>query len=317
MKEAFLITGVFDMLSGGDTGKESNENKEYNMEDYQEMLKEYKNAEAEILINIATIHFENENIPESIKTLKKAIKIYAELEDMAKQGLVYDLMGDVNRYNKNNSSALEDYKKAYKFYFKIKSEYKNEIREKIKSLEVQESNVEPQHINNYGVPSNVQSEAPKQEVKTPDIPASEYTKISKKIEEVIGMLNGADTYLIYARSEEPMEQLENAYEMSEGIGDETAKSTLLLIIGFVSLEKTKTNDAIKYFNASLENFQEMEDKKGEAVSRLLIGTADYINGDMDKVSSNFRKSIEILRDMKDIPGENIAMELMNSIYEEE
>ena len=311
MKETLLITGVFDMLSGGNSDKESNDNEEYNMEDYQKMLKEYKDAEAEILINIATIHFENENIPESISTLKKAIKIYAELEDMGKQGLVYDLMGDVNRYNKNNSSAIDNYKKAYKFYFKINSDYKSEIKEKINNLETLESAGDAQTINNYGVSSNITKEAP-----TPEIPTSDYTKISKKIEEVIGMLKGADTYLRYAKSEDPMEQLENAYEMSDGIGDETAKSTLLLIIGYVSLEKFKTNDAIKYFNASLENFEEIDDKKGEAVSRLLIGTADYINGEMDKVSSNFRKSIKILRDLKDVPGETIAMELMNSIYEE-
>jgi tetratricopeptide (TPR) repeat protein len=312
MKETLLITGVFDMLSGGNSDKQSNETKEYNMEDYQKMLMEYRDAEAEILINIATIHFENENIPESINTLKKAIKIYAELEDMGKQGLVYDLMGDVNRSNKNNSSAIEDYKKAYKFYFKIKSDYKDEIKEKINNLESLESTAGPQTINNYGVSSNITKQAP-----TPEIPPSDYTKISKKIEEVIGMLKGADTYLVYAKSEDPMEQLENAYEMSDGIGDDTAKSTLLLIIGYVSLEKNKTNDALKYFNASLENFQEISDKKGEAVSRLLIGTADYINGEMEKVSSNFRTSIKILRDLKDVSGETIAMELMNSIYEEE
>jgi tetratricopeptide (TPR) repeat protein len=312
MKETLIITSVFDMLSGGNSDKESNETKEYNMEDYQAMLKEYKDAEAEILINIATIHFENENIPESIKTLKKAIKIYAELENMGKQGLVYDLMGDVNRYNKNNSSAIGDYKKAYKFYFKINSDYKDEIKEKINNLEILDSAGDAQAIYNYGVPSNIPAETPK-----PDVPSSDYTKISKKIEEVIGMLNGADTYLVYAKSEDPMEQLENAYEMSDGIGDDKAKSTLLLIIGYVSLEQFKTKDALKYFNASLENFQEIDDKKGEAVSRLLIGTADYINGDMEKLSSNFRKSIQILRDMKDISGETIAMELMNSIYEEE
>lgn len=311
MKETLLITSVFDRLSGGNSNKESNETKEYTMEDYQEMLKEYKDAEAEILINIATIHFENENIPESIRTLKKAIKIYAEIEDMGKQGLVYDLMGDFNRYNNNNSSAIEDYNKAYKFYFKINSDYKNEIKEKINNLEILESAGDAQTIYNYGLPSTTPSEVP-----TPDVPPSDYSKISKKIEEVIGMLNGADTYMSYAKSEEPMKQLENAYEMSNGIGDDSAKSTLLLIIGYVSLEKFKTNDALKYFNASLENFQEIDDKKGEAVSRLLIGTADYINGDMEKVSSNFRKSIKILRDMKDISGETIAMELMNSIYEE-
>jgi tetratricopeptide (TPR) repeat protein len=308
MKEILFMTGVFDRLSGGNSDNESNEDKEYTMEDYEEMLREYKDAEAEILINIATIHFENENIPESIKTLKKAIKLYAELEDMSKQGLVYDLMGDVNRYNNNNSSALEDYKKAYKFYFKIKSDYKDDIQKKINDLEILETAGDAQAMYNYGVPS----EAP-----SPDVPSSDYTKISKKIEEVIGMLKGADTYISYAKSEDPMEQLENAYEMSNGIGDDTAKSTLLLIIGYVSLEKFKTNDALKYFNASLENFQDMNDKKGEAVSRLLIGTADYINGDMEKVSTNFRKSIQLLRDMKDISGETIAMELMNSIYEEE
>ena len=115
-----------------------------------------------------------------------------------------------------------------------------------------------------------------------------------------------------------MEQLENAYEMSDGIGDDTAKVyTFTYHRLCFAREILKPTMLLKYFNASLENFQEMDDKKGEAVSRLLIGTADYINGDMDKVSSNFRKSIKILRDMKNIPGEKIAMELMNSIYEEE
>jgi len=37
---------------------------------------------------------------------------------------------------------------------------------------------------------------------------------------------------------------------------------------------------------------------------------------MDRVNTNFRKSIEILRSLKDLLGENIAMRLMNAIYEE-
>jgi len=76
------------------------------------------------------------------------------------------------------------------------------------------------------------------------------------------------------------------------------------------------NDSLKYFNESLQNFQELEDKLGEAVSRLLIGTAYYIKGDMDMVNTNFRKSIDILRELKDLLGENIAMRLMNAIYED-
>jgi len=60
--------------------------------------------------------------------------------------------------------------------------------------------------------------------------------------------------------------------MSSGIGDDAAKSTLLLIMGYVNLEKSKTEDSLKYFNEAFENFQEIDDKIGVAVSSLLIGT---------------------------------------------
>ncbi len=146
--------------------------------------------------------------------------------------------------------------------------------------------------------------------------SSDYTKISANIEEVIGMLKGADTYISYAKSENPMDALENAYDMSSGIGDDAAKSTLLLIMGYVNLEKSKTEDSLKYFNEAFENFKEIDDKMGEAVSSLLIGTAYYILGDMDRVNSNFRNSIAVFRELKDVFGENIAMKLMNAIYEE-
>jgi tetratricopeptide (TPR) repeat protein len=310
MKETLLITGVFDRISGGSEDKPI-EPDEYTIEDYQELFNEYRGAEAEILINIATIYFEEEDINKSMKTLEKAIAIYKELQDVNKQALVLDLMGDINRYNNKNSSALKNYREAYASYSDVESDHKNELLEKIKELEVQQSAGEAQNIYNYGITSNVPSE-----VRTPQEQSSDYLKIRENIEEVIDMLNGADTYLSYAKSEDPMQDLESAYEMSSGIGDNTGISTLLLIMGYVSLEKSETNDALKYFNEGLEKFQDIDDKMGEAVSRLLIGTADYINGNMDKVSSNFRKSIELFRDLEDIDGENIAMKLMNAIYEE-
>ncbi len=306
-----LITGVFDRLSGGDPDERSIDPNEYTIEDYQELLNEYREAEAEILINIATIHFEDENIIKSMKTLKKAIEIYKELKDFNKQALVLDLMGDINRYNNKNSLALENFREAYGIYSDDESDHKNELLEKIKELEVLQNVGEAKNIYNYGIPTEVASEP-----RTQTEQSSDYIKIRDNIEDVIGMLNGADTYISYAKSEDPMEDLENAYEMSSGIGDNTGMATLLLIMGYVSLEKSKTNEALKYFNESLEKFQDIDDNMGEAVSRLLIGTGDYINGNMEKVSTNFRKSIEILRDIEDVPGENIAMKLMNAIYED-
>jgi tetratricopeptide (TPR) repeat protein len=309
MKETLLITGVFDRLSGS-SNNEPKKSEDYTIEDYEEILDEYKRAEAEVLINIATIYFEKENMPESIKNLEKAIKEYTKLGDISKQALVYDLMGDVNRYNKKTDIALDNYKKAYKLYFKINSKNKDEIKEKINDLEILQSAGGVETIYNPVAPTKIP------DIPSPEVPTSDYTRISHNIEDVIRRLNGADTYLSYAKSEDPMKELENAYEMSNGIGDDAAKSTLLLIIGYVSLERFKTMDALKYFNVSLENFKEINDKKGEAVSRLLIGTADYINGDMEKVSSNFRESIKLLREMKDVSGETVAMDLMNSIYED-
>ena len=310
MKEMLHITGIFDRLSGGNSSEETNQQEENTIEDYEELLKEYKDAEAEIRINIATLYFERENFKESIKNLEKAIEIYTEMKDLEKQALVFDLMGDINRFNKKNNSALKHYREAYRIYSEINSDHKIEIQEKIDKIQVNMTarvaetiydGISPKRTQNNNVSSQ----------KSPD-----YSKISSNIEEVIGMLKGADTYLSYAKSENPMEALESAYDMSSGIGDDAAKSTLLLIMGYVNLEKSKTEDSLKYFNEAFENFQEIDDKIGVAVSSLLIGTAYYIIGNIDMVNSNFRKSIAIFRELKDVFGENVAMRLMNAIYEE-
>ena len=103
MTQMLLIAGVFDRLSGGNPS-ELPESEEYTLEDYKEILNEYKYAEAEILINIATINFEENHVRESLKNLEKAIVIYKELKDIGKQALVLDLIGDINRYKKKNDN---------------------------------------------------------------------------------------------------------------------------------------------------------------------------------------------------------------------
>jgi tetratricopeptide (TPR) repeat protein len=308
-----LISGVFDRFSGGSSSKETNES-EYTIEDYQELLDEYKDAEAEILINIATLNFEEENIPESMKNLEKSLQLYKELGDIGKQALVLDLMGDINRYNKKIKLALDFYREAYQLYSEIESDHKDELIKKIKELEVLESASVSGTRFSYKNPTTIVAPS---EVPDEEYAHSDYNEISGNIKEVIGMLKGADTYRTYANSENPMEELENAYEMSSGIGDVAGKATILLIMGDLDLKESKTENALKNFKKSLEYFLEIDDKTGEAVSRLLIGTAYYITGNMENVPPNFRKSIEILRDLKDIQGENIAMRLMNAIYEEE
>ncbi|WP_048190615.1 tetratricopeptide repeat protein [Methanobacterium sp. SMA-27] len=311
MKQMLLITGVFDRFSGGNSKEEKTEPK-YTIEDYIEILNEYKDAEAEILINIATIYFEDENIKESTKHLKKALEMYDELEDVGKQALVLDIMGDINRYNKKIPKALENYRDAYQLYSEINSDSKEEVKDKIKNLEVLKTAGINETRYNIQEPS-IETPSP---VPGDEMSSSDYNKISDNVKEVIGMLKGADSYSSYLKSEDPMKELKNAYEMSSEIGDTSGKATLLLIMGNVSLKESKTNAALNYFKKSLEYFQDIDDETGEAASRLLIGTAYYMNGDMDMVNSNFRKSIKLFRDSKDLLGEDIAIRLMNAIYED-
>lgn len=110
MKQMLLLTGVFDRFSGGNS---KDENPEHTIEYYNEKLNEYKDAEAALQINIATLYFEDEDIKESMEHLKKALQIYNELEDIGKQELVQDIIDDINQYNQKISVAMENYNNTH------------------------------------------------------------------------------------------------------------------------------------------------------------------------------------------------------------
>jgi tetratricopeptide (TPR) repeat protein len=307
MKELFLVTGVFDRFYGGNN-KDKVDESEYNLEEYQDLLIEYKASEADILINIATIYFQEEEITESLVNLDKAIEIYDEIDFTEKKALVLDIMGDIKKYNGDVTKALNNYREALKLYTAISdTDHKDELRVKIKEIEDQIKIEENKNKYSVKLPEHLPPE---------EVISSDYNFIQEDVENVISILSGANTYLSYTKAKKPMKELENAYEMSNGIGDVAAKATLLTIMGDTSLKELKPLEALDQFKKALENFKEINDKTGEAVSMLLIGTAYYIIGDMDKVPDNFRKSIEILRSLKDVNGEEIAIKLMNTIYEE-
>lgn len=320
MKE-LLIMGVFDRFSGGGSNEKRDEQGN-TLEDYMEMLEEYMDAEAEILLNIAIIHFDDENITESIKNLRKAIEIYKELDNKEQEALVLDIMGDINKYRERTADALENYRDAYDLYTQIKSDNASDVKGKINELENVQYAESSQGKFSYTV-EDKPSQTTMTKVVEPKIDVKEvkqksnYSNISDNIEAVIGMLEGSDTYKAYAESENPLEELQKAYDMSSGIGDTAGKASLLLIMGDASLKQSNIDKALKYFKQALEYYQEIDNKTGEAVANLMIGTAYFLQGDMDSVSQSFRKSIEILRENKDLLGENIAMDLMNAIYEKE
>jgi len=308
MMEFFLVNGFFDRFAGLESEPEnSGDSQDYSLEDYLEILNEYRDAEAEILINIATIYFEDDNMNESLKYLEDANVIYDELEYLEKKALIMDIMGDIYSNSDEKKTALEYYKEAYKLYSETDSEMKDNLVSKINEAEKDLVSIE----------SQTKKPTPKPE-KTPvvEVSTDDYTAISSEIEEVISILNGANTYMSYADHENPIQQLQNAYEMSSGIGDSDASATILMIKGNIYLKDSKPDEALVDFRKGLEYFKLNNNLNGEAVAMLLIGTAYYIKGNMDQVAENFRKSIELLRQIKDVSGEQKAIKLMNTIYEE-
>jgi len=218
-----------------------------------------------------------------------------------------DIMGDIYYNTDEKRTALEYYKEAFKLYSETDSDTKENIISKINETEK--------------ALVSVQSKSTLSSVKPPkkaplEVSTDDYIGISTEIEEVIGILNGANTYMSYANHENPIKQLENAYEMSSGIGDNDASATILMIKGNLTLKESKPVEALEDFKKGLELFKLTNNFTGEAVAMLLIGTAHYITGNMDIVAENFRKSIELLRQINNISGEEKAIKLMNTIYEE-
>ena len=308
MMEFFLVNGFFDRFAGLEEEKDnSGESEGYGLEDYLEILNEYRDAEAEILINIATIYFEDDNMNESLKYLEEAIIIYDELNYMEKKALIMDIMGDIYYNTQEKRTALEYYREAYKLYSETDSDVKDNIISKINEIEKELGGT-------VSKPKEVSVKPEK--TRAPEVSTDDYVNISSEIEEVISILNGANTYMSYADHENPYQQLQNAYEMSSGIGDSDASATILMIKGNMYLKDSKPAEALEDFKKGLEYFKLNDNSEGEAVALLLIGTAHYITGNMNLVAENFRKSIELLREIKDVSGEQKAIQLMNTIYEE-
>lgn len=292
--------GLFDILKKD----------EHSIEHYTKKIILCKETEAEALLNLGMLYNEDENSDDAIENLNKSLKIYRELENSEAEALVLDLIGDTYLSIREVHTALKYYNDAFREYAKIGSSQKNEMLEKIKEVEdIQDAieftkSEEDEKEDRYGIPSEIHVE----EDYTPD-----YEEIGNKIDNVIKLLESARAYEIYAKSENPMEQLEEIFNTSRDIGDMKGEAISLLMMGDLLLKNEKTNKALKYFDNAYKIFNMLGDEKGEAISLVLIGTIDFVLGDMEKVGPNFRNAIEIFRKLKDKPAETFTVELLNSL----
>jgi tetratricopeptide (TPR) repeat protein len=294
MWKSLLILGIFD-------GKKKPDE---TIQKYLEQLWEYQEAEASILVEIATLHYENGNMEEAIEFLEEAVDIYNKIGYSEQEASILDLIGDVNMALDKTETAIDNYRQSYKLLSSLNSPLKDDVFNKLKEFEKTEIE---RDISTKSHEDEVSKST--EEVETPD-----YAKIGGKIDDIIGLLEEYAVYRTYQKYKNPMAHIKEAYEMSRSIGDQKAEAALLLIMGDISLKEEESQKALDNFLEALNICRKISDQKGEAISRLMTGTAYFLLGDTDNGSIYLRQSMEIIKQMGDPKIEGAAMELLNSIY---
>jgi len=273
-----------------------------------EQLWEYQETEANLMVEIATLQYENGDIDDALGFLEKSVEIYHELGFAEEEATILDLIGDVYSGNDDISNALDYYNKSLKLCLSLNMPLKAEVSDKINKyeelLQITEDNEDREKIDSY-----VESDASLVEEDSID-----YVNIGKKLDDIIRLLDESAVYSTYQEFKNPMAQLEEAYEMAHSIGDENGEAALLLIMGDVSLKDEKTKKSLEFFKRSLNSYRNIGDKKGQAISKLMIGTAYFLLGETEEGSEYLRKSMDIIKHLKDVNIEKAALALLKSIY---
>lgn len=283
-----------------------------------EQLWEYQEAEANLMVEIATLQYENGDTDDAIGFLEKSVEIYHELGFVEEEATMLDLIGDVY-------SSTEDVQNAIDYYYKslmlcssmetpLKAEVSNKIKEYEAELETTKNKAVKKSLGKSGDDTLLESEVSNESYLLEDDESVDYVKIGKRLDDIIGLLDESAVYATYQEFENPMAHLKEAHQMASNIGDEKGQAALLLIMGDITLKEEKTKKSLEFFQKSLKSFRKIGDKKGESISRLMMGTAYFLLGETDEGSRYLRQSMDIIKHLNDPVIEKAALALLNSIY---
>ena len=275
-----------------------------------EQLWEYQEAEASLMVDIATLQYENGDINDALGFLEKSVKIYHELGFAEDEAIILDLIGDVYIGADDIPNALDYYNRSLKLCLSLNMPLKAEVTDKIKKYG------EYLQINEDGV-NKGKLGFDDESFLSPDVDVDysiDYVNIGKKLDDIISLLDESAVYSTYQEFRNPMAQLEEAYEMAHSIGDENGEGAILLIMGDLSLKDEKTKKSLEFFKRSLNSYRKIGDMKGQAISKLMIGTALFLLGETEEGSDYLRKSMDIIKDLEDVNIEKAALALLKSIY---
>ncbi|WP_236951017.1 tetratricopeptide repeat protein [Methanobacterium subterraneum] len=262
------------------------------------------------MVDIATLQYENGDINDALGFLEKSVKIYHELGFAEDEAIILDLIGDVYIGTDDIPNALDYYNRSLKLCLSLNMPLKAEVTDKIKKYG------EYLQINEDGV-NKGKLGFDDESFLSPDVDVDysiDYVNIGKKLDDIISLLDESAVYSTYQEFRNPMAQLEEAYEMAHSIGDENGEGAILLIMGDLSLKDEKTKKSLEFFKRSLNSYRKIGDMKGQAISKLMIGTALFLLGETEEGSDYLRKSMDIIKDLEDVNIEKAALALLKSIY---
>ena len=199
-----------------------------------EQLWEYQEAEANLMVEIATLQYEMGDTDDAIAFLEKAVGIYHELGFGEEEATILDLIGDVYISNDDTQNALDNYYKSFKLCSSLNIPLEVEVLNKIKECEAELESIKDNVVNKK---ARVQGEnLPKSELSNEEHldegdESIDYVKIGKRLDDIIGLLDESAVYAAYQELENPMANLKEAQLMANSIGDTKGEAALLLIMG--------------------------------------------------------------------------------------
>jgi len=282
---------------------------------YLKQLWEYQEAEADLMVEIATLLYEDDAIDDAVGFLERSVRIYEELGLYEQEASILDLMGDVYVNMDDNNKALQYYRKCHQICTAKDLPIIEDVFNKIQELEeVEQSSTK---IGTETSTSSVDEDSYSEifdEGFSEEMEKVDYENIGSKLDDIITLLDEYAIYGSYQKFDNPMAHIKEAIEMSRSIGDDKGEAGLILIMGDISLKKEETEKSLDYFEQALKKFRKIGDDKGEAISRLMVGTAYFLLGETDEGSTYLRESMEIIKYLHDDEMEKAAMALLKSIY---
>lgn len=302
---------------------------------YKEKLHEFQEGEAEVLVDMGLLYYNDEKYDEALYNLKKAAKIYVSLYEIENEAFTQDLIGDVYLSMREMDKAIEKYQKSFQLYSAARSSMKDELFEKIRevndikeAIELANEDKVDKELEEYSVAPTEEgdfkeSKEEKYGSNSPDIENKgnncylSYNKISFKIEEIMKIIKKKYNVKEPSKTEYESGYFQKCIYEAHKKGKNKKEVAMLQILSNFLMREDKPYSAMQNLKTAFNISHETGDKKGEAISLLLLGVVYYLLGKENKIYDIFKKSLNIFKEIEFKNGEIIAIDIINTLYNED